>query len=98
MVRIFKRPEAETDLEDIWWYIAQNNLLDADKFLDRLQEKLLKLAEFPQMSTSRDALRPSLRSFSVGNYLVFYFPLGDGIDIVRILHGARDLEAIFQSE
>jgi toxin ParE1/3/4 len=98
MVRIFKRPEAETDLEDIWWYIAQNNLLDADKFLDRLQEKLLKLAEFPQMGTSRDALRPSLRSFSVGNYLVFYFLLGDGIDIVRILHGARDLEAIFQSE
>jgi toxin ParE1/3/4 len=98
MVRVFKRPEAETDLEDIWWYIAQNNLLDADKFLDRLQEKLLKLAEFPQMGTSRDELRPSLRSFSAGNYLVFYFPLSDGIDIVRILHGARDLEAIFQSE
>jgi len=77
MVRVFKRPEAETDLEDIWWYIAQNNLLDADKFLDRLQEKLLKLAEFPQMGTSRDELRPSLRSFSAGNYLVFYFPLSD---------------------
>jgi toxin ParE1/3/4 len=56
MVRLFKRPEAKTDLEDIWWYIAQNNLLDADKFLDRLQEKLLKLAEFPQMGTSRDEL------------------------------------------
>lgn len=98
MVRVFKRPEAETDLEDIWWYIAQNNLLDADKFLDRLQEKLLKLAEFPQMGTSRDELRPSLRSFSTGNYLIFYFPLSDGIDIVRILHGARDWEAIFQSE
>ena len=98
MVRVFKRPEAETDLEDIWWYIAQNNLLDADKFLDRLQEKLVKLAEFPQMGTSRDELRPSLRSFSVGNYLVFYFPLSDGIDIVRVLHGARDWEAIFQSE
>ncbi len=95
-MQVFKRPEAEADLEDIWWYIAQNNLPDADLFLDRLQEKLLKLAEFPQMGISREELSPILRSFSVGNYLIFYFPLSNGIDIVRVLHGARNLEAIFK--
>ena len=52
-ISILQLPEAEADLEDIWWYIAQNNLPDADLFLDRLQEKLLKLAEFPQMGISR---------------------------------------------
>jgi toxin ParE1/3/4 len=97
MLRILKRPQAVTDLEDIWWYIAQNNLQDADKLLDRIQEKLMNLAEFPQMGMGQDGLKPGLRSFTVGNYLVFYFPLVDGIDVVRVLHVARDLDAIFQS-
>jgi toxin ParE1/3/4 len=97
MVRVLKRPEVVVDLEDIWWYVAQNSLRDADKLLDNIQEKLLRLAEFPQMGTSQNDLKPSLRSFAAGNYLIFYFPLTDGIDVVRVLHGARDLEAIFQS-
>jgi toxin ParE1/3/4 len=62
MVRILKRPEAVTDLEDIWWYIAQNNLQDADKLLDRIQEKLMNLAEFPQMGMGQDELKLGLRS------------------------------------
>jgi toxin ParE1/3/4 len=97
MTRLLKRPEAAVDLEDIWWFIAQDSLPDADEFLDRIQAKLLKLAEFPQMGMSQNELKPNLRSFAIGNYLVFYFPLMDGIDVVRILHGARDVEAIFQS-
>jgi toxin ParE1/3/4 len=46
---------------------------------------------------SQDELKPNLHSLAIGNYLVFYFPLTNGIDVVRILHGARDLEALFQS-
>jgi toxin ParE1/3/4 len=98
MVKILKRPQAVIDLEDIWWYVAQNNLQDADRLLDRIQVKLMNLAEFPQMGMGQDDLKPSLRSFTVGNYLVFYFPLVDGIDVVRVLHGARDLETIFKSD
>lgn len=95
MPRIVRRPEAETDLLEIWWYIAQDSPHNADKFLDRLQESFFALAGFPQMGNSRDELITGLRSHSVGNYLVFYFPLEDGIDIVRILHGARDIERLF---
>ncbi len=98
MVQLLKRPEAATDLEDIWWYIAQDSLEAADRLLDRIQEKLLSLAQFPQMGTSRDELKPRLRSFSVNSYLIFYFPLEDGIDVIRVLHGARDVEVIFQSD
>ncbi|WP_309744285.1 type II toxin-antitoxin system RelE/ParE family toxin [Chamaesiphon sp. OTE_20_metabat_361] len=98
MVQLIKRPEAATDLEDIWWYIAQDSPEAADRLLDRIQEKLLSLSQFPQMGASRDELMPRLRSFSVSNYLIFYFPLEDGIDVIRVLHGARDTEVIFQSD
>ena len=47
MVQLLKRPEAATDLEDIWWYIAQDSPEAADRLLDRIQEKLLSLSQFP---------------------------------------------------
>ena len=95
MPRVSKRPEAESDLDEIWWYIAQDNPDNADRFLDRLQERCWALADFPQMGTSRDDLKAGLRSHPCGRYLIFYFPLEDGIDVVRVLHGARDVEALF---
>ncbi|MDP1774020.1 MAG: type II toxin-antitoxin system RelE/ParE family toxin [Methylobacter sp.] len=52
MPRLLKRPEAESDLDEIWWYIAQDSQHNADMFLDRIQEKCLLLAEFPQMGAN----------------------------------------------
>ncbi len=92
MPRVLKRPEAESDLDEIWWYIAQDSPDHADRFLDRLQERFLALADFPKMGISRDDIQAGLRSQPVGNYLIFYFPLADGIEIVRVLHGSRDVE------
>ena len=97
MARLLKRPQAEVDLEDIWWYIAQDNLQNADRFLDRVYEKCLILAEFPQMGVNQDELKTHLRSFAVGTYLIFYFPIEDGIDVVRVLQGARDIESFLFS-
>lgn len=94
MPRLLKRPEAESDLDEIWWYIAQDSPLNADRFLDRIQERCLALADFPQMGMGRDELKQGLRSHPVGNYLIFYFPLEDGIDIIRVLHGSRDIESL----
>jgi len=95
MPRLLKRPEAENDLDEIWLYIAQDSPTNADRFLDRIQERCWALADFPKMGVSRDELRAGLRSQSIGNYLIFYFPLEDGVDIVRVLHGSRDIENLF---
>ncbi|MGZ8955554.1 MAG: type II toxin-antitoxin system RelE/ParE family toxin [Methylovulum sp.] len=46
---------------------------------------------FAKIATPRE-LKAGLRSQTVGNYLIFYFPLEDGVDIVRVLHGSRDIE------
>jgi toxin ParE1/3/4 len=91
MPRILIRPEAESDLDEIWWYIAQDHPNNADQFLDRIQDRFMALADFPHLGTSRDELKSGLRSQPVGNYLIFYFPLADGIEIVRILHGSREI-------
>ncbi|MEH2064822.1 MAG: type II toxin-antitoxin system RelE/ParE family toxin [Nostoc sp.] len=78
--------QAAQDIEDIWKYLAPNNLKAADKLFDTLRESFPKLAKFPQMGRQRDQLAAFLRSFPVKNYLIFYRPIDEGIEIVRILH------------
>ena len=62
MSRILKRPQAETDLDEIWWYIAQDNPDNADLFLDKIEEQCQALAQFPLISM-RDCLCMRKRIF-----------------------------------
>jgi toxin ParE1/3/4 len=87
--------QADADLTDVWLYIAADNAEAADRFLHRLLEKCQMLADHPGIGQARDELGPSLRSLPVGNYLVFYRAIDDGVEIVRVLSGFRDLEALF---
>jgi toxin ParE1/3/4 len=96
MTIVVKRPLAELDLWEIWDYIADDSLDRADDFLDRVEEKLRSLARTPGMGRRREELLPGLQSFPVGNYVVFYRAIEDGIDVIRILHGSRDIEEIFR--
>jgi toxin ParE1/3/4 len=64
MPRLLKRPEAENDLDEIWWTIAQDTPNNADKFLDRIQTSCLRLADFPQMGTSRNQLKLGVQVFN----------------------------------
>lgn len=88
-------PRAETDLDEIWRYIAKENVPAADRLLDRLHQTFRMLARQPLMGQLREDLRPMLRGFVVGNYVVFYRPTFKGIEIVRVIHGARDIESQF---
>ena len=95
MLRIHKSPVAEDDLDEIWWYIAQDSPGNADKFIDEIESTCRKLARFTSMGRNRDELHPGLQSFPVGKYLIFYMPIHDGIEIVRVLHGMMDIDALF---
>ena len=95
MPQVLKRPQAEIDLDEIWWYIAQDNPDSADGFLGKIEERCRAAAQFPGMGISREELMPALRSLPVGNYLVFYLPVENGIEVVRVLHGMRDIDAVF---
>ena len=95
MAKVLRKPQAEADLIEIWTYIAQDSLTRADKLLDEIDEKSQMLAQSPFIGKTRDELGPTIRSFPIGNYVLFYQPIEDGIEIIRVLHGARDIEALF---
>lgn len=95
MSKVVKRPLAATDLDEIWWYIAQDNPDAADRFLDKIEERCRTLAQFPNMGVSRDELHPGLRSLPVGKYLIFYLTIEGGIEVVRVLPGMMDIDAFF---
>lgn len=93
MPRILLRPRAKADLAEIWDYIAEDSETRADAFIEAIDQKLQLLSERPNMGRSRAELLEGVRSVSVGRYVIFYAPLKDGVDVVRVLHGARDLVA-----
>jgi toxin ParE1/3/4 len=89
--RLYKRPQVDLDLDSIWDFIANDNPIAADRVLDRIGEVLDMLLRNPLAGRERPELAPSLRSFPAGNYIVFYLPLNDGIEAVRILSGYLDI-------
>lgn len=90
-LRITRKPQARLDLLDIWTFIAEDNEVAADRTLDRIEGALRSIAENPQMGRARSELRPGVRSFPVGSYILFYRDLGDTIDVVRVLNSFRDI-------
>ena len=87
---------ASADLQDIWLFIAQDNPEAADRFIRTIVSRFPALASLPHMGRHREELSARLRSFPVGNYIIFYRPMEGGIEIVRVLHGARDFPPLFE--
>ena len=91
--------EAEADLDEIAYYIAtgSGSLELAERHIDAITYRFLLLSEHPRMGRSRDDdLGPGLRSFPVGDYLIVYAIEAAAVHILRVVHGRRDLPALFQ--
>lgn len=95
MPKLLKRPQAEEDLVGIWCYIAQDNSEAADSWIEQLGDTAWRLAENPGMGRLRPELLPNIRSFPVGDYILFYQEVENGIELVRVLSAYRDLEQLF---
>lgn len=87
--------QAEEDLIGIWIYIAQDNPAAADRLIDQFDGKFSLLAEQPALGPARDDIAPGLRYLPVGNYLILYRIIDGGIEVVRIVQGARNLKNLF---
>ena len=86
---------AVKDLDDICEYIARQNSQAASKIFDAIRKKCRLVADFPNMGKSYSRISANLRGFAVEDYIVFYYPREDGIDIVRVISGYRDFESLF---
>ncbi len=98
MARVVLTRRAETDLDDIWLHIALENPIAADGVIDAIVDHAKTISEQPQAGRARPELAAELRSFPEGSYIVFYEPMADGVRIIRVLHGARDVDAIFAED
>lgn len=97
MSRLDISPEANRDLIEIGLYIARQSgsRQQAESFLDLIQQTATLLATQPEMGELRTEFSTGCyRSFSVGNYVIYFRPVSDGILIARVLHGARDHNAL----
>ena len=98
MPSIVIRPKAADDFAEIWAYIAEDSPREADSFASLIQKELRMLSRQPRMGRERPELLADLRSFPVGRYVIFYLPRSRGIEVVRVLHGARDLKPLFEQD
>lgn len=98
MSSYFITPQAIQDLEEIHDFIAADNALAALKLLDLFEEKFQIIAQSPEMGRKREELAPKLRSFPAGKHVIFYRCGQKRIEVIRVLHGSRDIEAIFEEE
>jgi toxin ParE1/3/4 len=71
--------EAEAELDEIWWYIAEQSgsVEAARSVVASITERVSLLATFPHLGRTRDDLRPGLRGFTVGDYVILYRIEGD---------------------
>lgn len=100
MPKVSLSPKALEDLDNIWLYIAQDNLAAADRVIEAAYRVCKHLAEHPELGVMRHFSEPSLaniRSLVIPDfpkYLLFYRTTPAAVEVVRVLHGARDIENI----
>lgn len=96
MNKVIFSPEAVKDLKDIWLYIAQDSLDRADNFVDTLRDFCREdLALFPKIGSKRDYLNKDVLALPFKKYMIYYRCRSAQVEIVRVLHGSRDMGAIF---
>lgn len=104
MPKVVLSEQARTELTAIWDHLASHNMDAADRFLTSAETTFHQLAAMTGMGHAKSFRQPrlnGLRCFQVNdfrNYLVFYFPMPDGIQVLRILHRARDLDSLFSKD
>jgi toxin ParE1/3/4 len=88
-----KLPQADLDLDSIWDFIAIDDIQAAERLINRIGNVFQMLVENPLAGRERPELRRNLRSFPVGNYVVFYSPVSDGIEVIRVMNSRQDIDA-----
>ena len=89
---------AEQDVLEIWERIAigGGHPRNAAAFIHQIESAIARCSESPLSGRPRDDLLAGLRTKPVGNYLVCYRPIPEGIELLRVLHGSRDLPRQFK--
>ena len=91
MARLHFTDHARSDLHETCTEIAKDSPTHTRRFIKKLEKLCWLLASQPRIGRPRNELASGLRSLAVGRYIVFFRPVADGAEIVRIIQGAQDL-------
>lgn len=91
-----KTATAHEDLVEIWCYHAERDVAVADRYARRFDRLFDRLAAMPYIGRDRSDLRPRMRTVVVWPYIVYFRPREDGVEILRVLHGARNVTDAFE--
>ena len=95
MRRVIRSAQSENDLIAIGRYIALDSEEAATRLLERIDQRIQLLPEFPFIGERQLQFGPSIRRIVEGNYLIFYDVLPDAIYVLRVYHAARKLDDLF---
>ncbi|PQO36555.1 type II toxin-antitoxin system RelE/ParE family toxin [Blastopirellula marina] len=87
-------PAARQDLSDAFDYIAADKPLAAAKWVEAIERKCRLVAAMPDSGQRRPEFGEQIRSSLFGRYVIFYRPIADGAEIVRIIAGERDIRTL----
>ena len=94
-MRIAWSTEANKDLAQIWNYLAREaSVARADDQIRKIEAACRVLSDWPMAGQARDAIMPGLRAVVAAPYVVFYRIDGGAVQIIRVLDGRRDIDAI----
>lgn len=100
--KLFLSPLARQDLIEQGKYLAKENMEIVDRFLAATQSTLAQIAQMPLIGSPRQYRNPRLTGIRMWpikgfeNHFIFYRIIENNVEVIRILHGARDIEGIFQ--
>lgn len=88
--------QVEFELDDIWYYVARESgsIEIADRLIDSITDRFFLLANHPYVGRLREDLRPGMRSFPVGQYVIIYRIEDADVLILHVLHSHRDIQRI----
>jgi toxin ParE1/3/4 len=98
MLPVIRTQQAETDLAEILDYLDQRSPTAAERLATAIDERCVLLGQFPELGRVREELAAGLRSLSVERYVLFYRVTANAVEILRILHGSRDIDSIMKPE
>lgn len=100
--RVVQRPSVREDLLEHYVFIGRDNPGAAERFLQAAEETFEKLAEMPNVGRRWESPHKRLQGVRIWrvkgfeNWLIFYRPINDGIDVLHVFHGARDIATLLE--
>jgi toxin ParE1/3/4 len=91
-------PEAMYDLKQIFAYLNEHSTTAASELADRIDQRVEIVAAHPGIGRDRGDLLEGMRSVVVKEYVIFILSNDSSLEIVRALHGFRDIDSIFLAD